>query len=487
MNLIKNVIASIISKKVKYLILLFIFFLLGNFLIVAIGISDASSSAISISRQKLNPVIVLENTDEYNSFDNSKMQHIISNKNQMLNDDRVKVYNKLYYMNLYSENTIPVPMENEEDKYSFSVDGMQLVCNNTTSMIEIFDGTYEIVEGRFYNQQEIDNDQKVILVTKEFAQLNNLELYDTISFTEFSDIDEMQKYFDNGFDGYIEFEIIGIFENNESTYGKKYMDVRDYPQNTMLAPFSAIEHYEDLSSLALNQMMNDVKDLNDEITYFAIHHYENINPIIKLNDPIDLEQYVSDYQEKLNPYVILNSNNDAFLKYGKPLDIITYFADFLLMFVLINMVIMISTIICIFVKMREIEIGILLSMGIRKFNIILQMFIEVIIIGFIGISLSFFTGKVIAQKYGSEVLNLSVVQDNVVEDEQKGIYEVIYGKDYFENIDQQDIFENFQVNISSDIIIKIYLLSTIIIFISSLIPSLLIMIFDPNKILSHKD
>ena len=487
MNLIKNVIASIISKKVKYLILLFIFFLLGNFLIVAIGISDASSSAISISRKKLNPVIVLENTDEYNSFDNSKMQHIISNKNQMLNDDRVKVYNKLYYMNLYSENTIPVPMENEEDKYSFSVDGMQLVCNNTTSMIEIFDGTYEIVEGRFYNQQEIDNDQKVILVTKEFAQLNNLELYDTISFTEFSDIDEMQKYFDNGFDGYIEFEVIGIFENNESTYGKKYMDVREYPQNIMLAPFSAIEHYADLSSLALNQMMNDVKNLNDEITYFAIHHYENINPIIKLNDPIDLEQYVSDYQEKLNPYVILNSNNDAFLKYGKPLDIITYFADFLLMFVLINMVIMISTIICIFVKMREIEIGILLSMGIRKFNIILQMFIEVIIIGFIGISLSFFTGKIIAQKYGSEVLSLSVVQDNVVEDEQKGIYEVIYGKDYFENIDQQDIFENFQVNISSDIIRKIYLLSTIIIFISSLIPSLLIMIFDPNKILSHKD
>ena len=206
-----------------------------------------------------------------------------------------------------------------------------------------------------------------------------------------------------------------------------------------------------------------------------------------MNDPIDLEQYVSDYQEKLNPYVILNSNNDAFLKYGKPLDIITYFADFLLMFVLINMVIMISTIICIFVKMREIEIGILLSMGIRKFNIILQMFIEVIIIGFIGISLSFFTGKVIAQKYGSEVLSLSLVQDNIVEDEQKGIYSFGNEKDYFENIDQQDIFENFQVNISSDIIIKIYLLSTIIIFISSLIPSLLIMIFDPNKILSQKD
>ena len=487
MNLIKNVIASIISKKVKYLILLFIFFLLGNFLIVAIGISDASSSAISISRQKLNPVIVLENNKEGYSIDNSKLQHIISDKNQMLKDDRVKVYNKLYYMNLYSEKTIPVPMENEEYKYSKSYDGMQLVCNNTTSMIEIFDGTYEIVEGRFYNQQEIDNDQKVILVTKEFAQLNNLELYDTISFTTFADIDGMRKYFDNDFDGYIEFEIIGIFENNESTYGKKYMDVRDYPQNTMLAPFSAIEHYEDISTLASTKMMNDVKNLNDEITYFAIHHYENINPIIKLNDPNDLEQYVTDYQEKLNPYFILNSNNDAFLKYGKPLDIITYFADFLLMFVLINMVIMISTIICIFVKMREIEIGILLSMGIRKFNIILQMFIEVIIIGFIGISLSFFTGKIIAQKYGSEVLSLSVVQDNIVEDEQKGIYSFGNEKDYFENIDQQDIFENFQVNISSDIIIKIYLLSTIIVFISSLIPSLLIMIFDPNKILSHKD
>ncbi len=487
MNLIKNVIASIISKKVKYLILLFIFFLLGNFLIVAIGISDASSSAISISRQKLNPVIVLENNKEGYSLDNSKLQHIISDKNQMLKDDRVKVYNKLYYMNLYSEKTIPVPMENDEYKYSKSYDGMQLVCNNTTSMIEIFDGTYEIVEGRFYNQQEIDNDQKVILVTKEFAQLNNLELYDTISFTTFADIDDMQKYFDNDFDGYIEFEIIGIFENNESTYGKKYMDVRDYPQNTMLAPFSAIEHYEDISSLASTKMMNDVKNLNDEITYFAIHHYENINPIIKLNDPNDLEQYVTEYQEKLNPYFILNSNNDAFLKYGKPLDIITYFADFLLMFVLINMVIMISTIICIFVKMREIEIGILLSMGIRKFNIILQMFIEVIIIGFIGISLSFFTGKIIAQKYGSEVLSLSVVQDNIVEDEQKGIYSFGNEKDYFENIDQQDIFENFQVNISSDIIIKIYLLSTIIVFISSLIPSLLIMIFDPNKILSHKD
>ena len=52
------------------------------------------------------------------------------------------------------------------------------------------------------------------------------------------------------------------------------------------------------------------------------------------------------------------------ISFGKPLEIITYFSNFMLLFVIMNMIIMFCAIISIFVKLREVEIRMLLSMGI---------------------------------------------------------------------------------------------------------------------------
>ena len=61
------------------------------------------------------------------------------------------------------------------------------------------------------------------------------------------------------------------------------------------------------------------------------------------------------------------------------------------------------------------------------------------------------------------------------------------GNHYFEDIDQEAIFDNFIVDISLPTIIYIYLVPFWIILISSIVPSIIIMLYDPNKILAHKD
>ena len=489
--MLARVISSIISKKAKYFILGLIFFLVGNFLVIAIGINDASSSAIDLSRKNLNPVIVLENSDEYFNLDDEVIENINVVKNEIVEDERILVYNKLHFENLYPSISEPIALKQQKDNPRVTKNGMKLICNNTDGMIEIDDGTYEIIEGRFYNQGEINSGAQVMLITKDFAEFNNIKLGDTISFTSLYEIEKVSKYFDNGFDGMIDFEVIGIFNNNESTNEKNYSQAIDLPTNALLSPFSSIEQYIDLCNNYSMQYMNEVSNSNDVLTNNVYDLYQYVNPVIKLSDPDDLEQFVSDYQDKLNPIIILNSNNDAFISYGKPLEIITYFSDFLMMFVVMNMVIMICSIICIFVKMREIEIGILLSMGINKLNIIIQIILEVVIVGMIGISLSLFTGKILAQQYGDDVLKLSVVQKNISEDASNENYfgnvTGLQQKDYFSNISQDDIFDNFIVDISISTACNIYSVSLLIILISSILPSILIMILEPNKILAHKD
>ena len=84
-------------------------------------------------------------------------------------------------------------------------------------MIEFQDGTYEMLEGRFYPQEEIDNSAAVVCVPQELAELNNLHVGDTISvnITDSSQIEQMEGSGITEEDLLLSLEIIGIYKSNE--------------------------------------------------------------------------------------------------------------------------------------------------------------------------------------------------------------------------------------------------------------------------------
>ena len=86
---------------------------------------------------------------------------------------------------------------------------------------------------------------------------------------------------------------------------------------------------------------------------------------------------------------------------------------------------------------------------------------------------------------------MSVVQENISEntgdENQFGNAVGLENKDYFSDISQDDIFDNFIVDISFSTLCSIYGVYLFIILISNILPAILIMTLEPNKILSHKD
>ena len=114
--------------------------------------------------------------------------------NNLLSDERVKTVNVLSTNMLYSNGFATVPLNNDRENNGGGTmtyeDGttveyidpdLKLQTNYFPNMIELEDKMYEIVEGRFYNQEEVDEGKMVCLITDKLASHNNLRVGDVIT------------------------------------------------------------------------------------------------------------------------------------------------------------------------------------------------------------------------------------------------------------------------------------------------------------------
>lgn len=128
------------------------------------------------------------------------------------------------------ENADPVVPRNDKI-YNFMAKG-----NKFEKMIEFKTGEFELLEGRMYTQDEIDEHAKVCLVTDELASFNNWEVGDEIGISYLlgtgSDIEHLPKS-----DRFSKFEIIGIYKNNTKDVPSS---ISTEPGNLILLPSTSI-------------------------------------------------------------------------------------------------------------------------------------------------------------------------------------------------------------------------------------------------------
>ena len=166
----------------KSILLAVTFFLIGNLVIIGLGINNAAEQAKIETRQKMRAVVsyevdydafrkYVEDLDEeaqqeaYKNYPSVTMDDI---KN-LMSDERVKTVNVLSTNMLYSNGFETVPLNNDRENNGGGTmtyeDGttveyidpdLKLQTNYFPNMIELEDKMYEIVEGRFYNQEEVD-------------------------------------------------------------------------------------------------------------------------------------------------------------------------------------------------------------------------------------------------------------------------------------------------------------------------------------------
>lgn len=538
MNFFNRAIKNVTRKLSKSVLLAITFFVIGNFVIVGLGVSNAATSAKTLTRQKMRAVVQYsvdynafwewadnledeeERTEAYNNYPYLSEEEVAT----ILADERVKTVNATTSTQVYSEGFEAVPLNNEYEK-NMAENSSSMSCyidengeevceedvwvdpdvfikaNAYPDMIEFADKIYTLVEGRMYTAEEIKDAAEVCLITDTLAEYNNLKIGDTISVYTISpsNLERPGHYYSTmGLtkdDVRMDLEIIGIFDNSQtadpSADNFDWMAKYESPENVILMPDST---YIDIQYTINCKDFEYGRDMYPDIEYYQNEeNYPKREDVMRksdimilLNDPLDVDSFVEEYEENMTyEYRMLNANNETFKQLARPLDTLTLFANFIVWLVIGNAVIIITLVTALTLKTREYEIGVLLSQGVSKLKIIAQFFVELAVVAILGFTLSVVSGSMMAKQVGQTVLEYQVDFSGLNEEEDSNDHYYIgnWENNYFTEVSLEDMVSEYEVTISPLIIGEIYIAGLGIVLVSILIPSMMIMRFNPKRIL----
>ena len=301
--------------------------------------------------------------------------------------------------------------------------------NNTIKNTLFSSGVFKLKQGHHLEQ----NDREKIIIHEIFAQKNNLKIGDKI---ELSLINvggkktETQK---------TKFEIIGIFDGKKQ---EKYTGLSsDLSENTIFSDFKttmrSINSPEGEDLLSKITLYTETADQLDE----AITKTEKLN--------IDWSKYK------------IEKNNAAFKDTLESIAGVKNIINLMTYLIIIGGCVVLSLILMLWLRERIYEVGILLSIGISKIQIVSQFIIELVLISIPTIISSFIIGNLI----------FSLITKGLSETEET----LSISSSFTNNIFGLDSLAVFMQSYS--ILITIIILSVVIV-------SMMILVKKPKEILS---
>ena len=223
--------------------------------------------------------------------------------------------------------------------------------------------TITIKDGTYFDEESADS----VMVSYEFAELNSLKVGDAIKLKN--------PYTEKE----IALNIIGIYDSSEERTNANTM----YMNTETAAKFLSDSDYNDGNY--------DVQNAN-----FYMTNSDNADEFVsKIN---------SEFSELAENNLKVAVDTSEYDSIANSIESVGGFANTILIIVIIATIIIIALIVTINVKDRRYEIGVLMSLGASKKNVIGQIATELIIIGTFGFILASVTGTAFAGTLGSMIL-----------------------------------------------------------------------------------
>lgn len=316
-----------------------------------------------------------------------------------------------------------------------------------------FDTGEEImVEGRMLSEEEMANGGRVILIEERFADLNRLAVGDSLEliYPEVSG----QSY-------KVDHEIVGIYSSEVDVSG----DALRSGDPTL---FVANKFYVPLS------MMTAIGYSQSEADHLFL-----LDNAIRLRDPERKNEFEEEVNDILNlRYGELDANDDIYETVTGPLETVGLISNLAIGIILVTGGLIIGLITALTVNERRSEVGILLAIGERKAKIVMQFVMEVLIIAVVTFALSIISGNLIGQVISDSPITAEFIQTDDLE-----YYGTKGGKGYTEmDIDQPELM----VSLNLQVVATLFGVGILLSVISTIIPSLYVMRYNPKQILSSK-
>ena len=448
MGSFKRAVLYITRKKKKSILMFFILFCIATAVLSGISIKKATSIARQNSSKETANTFEIQNNlaTNFTGTMPESLVNKVSKVNGIKNYDASVQGIGLVFKQL--QNVEPknntVQYTDKQYKNLFPVEAHKFTEYDTKFMSKSF----RLVEGRHL----VEGDKNKVLVHKALAEKNNLKVGDRIIGTKDSLDYNASKDAPSEYD----LEIVGIFESqNTDRMGSKL----EIPENLILSDMNT-----------LNALYGYSKG-NSQYTSAVFNTNKNVDDVIS---------DVNKIQENWSLYNISKSD-DTFLALSKSFDSLEKIVNMLLIGSIIVGIIVLSLVLAFWIQGRIHETGILLSIGVSKFNIISQYIIELLLISILAFGGSYFSSKVISQNIGNTIVAQASKQ--AVQDVQSGFGGFSLGNDVNSSLATRTVDE-IDVKVDVEELIYVYVIGTVIIILSVMASSVSIIRLKPKEILS---
>ncbi|GMQ56344.1 ABC transporter permease [Vallitalea sediminicola] len=476
---IKLALKNIVRIKGRSIMIGIIMLVISISALVSLSIQSGTKETLLEARQKLGSDVTLEvNMQNMQKKIIENMQNGNSTKIDMetLTTEIAEQYTKSKYVKDY-DYSIDVPLitdnkvvgendgesnvsimnnsEGNSEKGSMTFPEIKLIGNlNSEYQKEFKNGNKTIVDGRLYTKEEVEKKEPVVVISKNLADLNNLEVGDTFTVKT---LGEDSKETD--------LKIIGLYEDRvqqDITIPLPFMS-RDNEIYTPLTIADSLRGGIDES------IINSATYIIDDPANIAAFKEE-----VKANG-VDLESFV------------LDANDESYTKMVGPLEKLNSIIRLFLIIVVITGAIIMVLLMIITTRERKFEVGILRSLGVKRGRIALQFITETLIIVSFALIIGIMAGKTVSQKTADYLLQKEVTAQKEADEENNDNPTNIMniGNSSIDNVDVEAIDE-IDTKVEIKEILYLILIALFISSCGSVVSSFWIMKYEPMKILSNR-
>ena len=491
MNFIKRGLLGITRKKGKSLILLAVIFILGNIMSGAISIQQATGNVEETIKTRLGAAATVE--IDYEAFENLGESEQMNFEFENLGVDLIKQIGETSYVKYYDYN-VEGYLESKTVKnyYDWETDEDVLVDDdygahftlkgiNYAPVLDFEEEKGKLTDGRVFTQDEIDNGTPVTIISKKLAEKNNLHVGDTFvlenvihnyDYENDKELDPITRD--------VVLEVIGLFEQqkvkedtDEDEQNGMWTGIDDDYLNTMYVP----------NELVLAENKFELESYAESDPEFAAmleenpEEFEYYQPMYILNNPEDVEAFEQEITPLLPELYKVSSATEQYDNIAGPIQSMSKLAKYVLIVAVVATVFITGLVVLLFLRDRKRELGIYLSLGEKRGRVVGQILIEVMVVAFIGISLSLFSGNLLAGQVSDTLMKA---------DDDSSSYQddfMYYGGGIQIDLTEDDVVGAYEVGLTSSYVIVFYGVGLLTILLSTVIPLVYIVRLNPKKIL----
>ncbi len=466
-NMFKRAWLNIKRKPSKSIILFIIMFVIANLVLSSLAISNAVDESTKYAKETLGSEVYLnadmEKMRESMSDNIGSMQGNMGNMQGMDNllsmrpEITISMVTDIASSNYVKDYTYSTMVQASPGNYAeyetssgemFNRNRSGITAINSYAFIsEVNSNTYEITEGTYFDETTNNS----VIISYELATLNNFVVGDEISFIHTETNEE------------IFYTIVGIFtstvEGNENNI------------------------YMNLSS-SENLMSSSQYNNGDYVVNNVVYY---------LTNPDDVDSFIEDASAKYNfeeLNLLLDIDTSAYDQMAGPIESVGGFSDTILIVVIIAAVLIVTLIINNSIKDRKYEMGVLMSLGAPKLNIIGQILIELVVVATAGFVLSLATSSFIAASLSESLLENQLTMSEEASESNFGrptMGGMRNPGSLNGNNTDVEVIDEINVNVSIEEYILLFVTGYLIVIAAMIIPVINITKYEPKTILTGRE